>query len=206
MAKFRRTKSKATKEDIISALAQGYGFAEACRIKSLPKSTGYYWRQQDKDFDEQCKRLLSSPEHQLRTSKALAKVEVDDEDDWRKKFVIWYRKTKSKSEACRYVEKSPLVIEEMLDVSSESHDEEFYKLMREAEILDVWDIERSAIDAAVTGADRPTQRFMLERLLPDKYKPARSGNVLEAGSINFWFSSEGEKKALSTLNEMFLDI
>lgn len=197
MAPTRR--SHVTNEEILETVANGYSLHNACEIKGISRSAVYNRRKKDPEFDLALSRLLDSPAHLLnRKSKRL----TGDNDNWRENFIVWFKKTGSKETSANAVNKTPSEIQAALDPSSEDYDAEFASLFEDEMIRRKWAIEDNVFRAAEGGQDRPSQRFLLERLDPDKYRIAPSNQQGNQTAV-FWFSESGEAKAAGFLNSLF---
>jgi len=193
--------SPVTNEDLLTCIGQGYSITQACKIKGISRTAVYSRLKKDPEFRLQVDRLLASPGHGIKNK--VLELGGEPDDDWRRTFIVWWKKTGSRETAANYVGKTPTEIHNYLDPLSDDYDKEFRGLYDDEIKRKEFAIEDNFFRAAEEGRDRTAQKFLLERLNPERYKPPKETATHQTAV--FWFSGEGEDQAKGLLNNLFGD-
>lgn len=186
------------KRDVLARMAEGYSQYAAINAVGLSTSTWYRWRRADPHLVSEINRISNSAVAQQQILKKLAKDDTIGESDWRVIFIKNYRRTRDRNDAANAADMTAQEVETYLDPSHENYDETFVAMMKEEDLRLAWSIEDAAKREAAAG-NTQMRKFLLEKLMPEKY--GRTPNSPNTTNNVFWFSQEGESKALEALSK-----
>lgn len=193
--------------EFVAAMRRGLNISEACRELGMKRDGKLkYLRKKYPDFSKQVDELRwgvnQNPEGRGSFGTPEKEWGSDFDGDARiESFLVTYRDTQDRDASARAAGFLPTTVEQMLDPTSEKFHAEFARAMREEEKRSLWAIEDDLLRQARAG-DAVTQRFVLERRLPEYGQRARSATE----SNDNKFNADTLKATMQEMKELMAEI